>query len=305
MKKGIAGIIAFFLSISCASCAQKPSSSVLLESTGNNPPKDLVMTWEDDGMLKILTIGNSFSEDSMEYVYQIAKSVGVEEVKLGNLVIGGCTLATHTQNARTDAGVYVYRTNSDGRWITKNAQKMRDAILSEDWDYISLQQSSGSSGMTRTYGEALKYMVNYVTELMSANTQLVWNMTWAYQQNSTHPEFINYENNQTRMYESIVNAVKDQVWAQKDIKAVIPTGTAIQNARTSFIGDTLTRDGFHLSLDLGRYIAGLTFVRCLTGLSIDEVDFAPLTISAEEKVVAIEAVNNAVNDPYQATKSKY
>ena len=323
MKKIFAGIMACFLTIGCVSCAQTPndgernsgssssalpeenSSSSSSETTEITPPEALEMDWRDDGVLKILTIGNSFSDDSMEYVYQIAKSAGVEEVKLGNLFIGGCSLATHAQNARADAEAYTYHTNNSGTWNTRSSHKMSDAILSENWDYISLQQASGSSGMTRTYGRALKYMVNYVKGLMSANTKLVWNMTWAYQQNSTHAEFVNYGRDQMRMYESIVNAVQDQVWAQDDIKAVIPTGTAIQNARTSFIGDALTRDGFHLSLDLGRYIAGLTFVRCLTGLSIDGVEFAPSGVTAEEKAVAIESANNATACPYTVTKSIY
>ncbi len=29
---------------------------------------------------------------------------------------------------------------------------------------------------------------------------------------------------------------------------IIPTGTAIQNARTSFVGDHMNRDGYHLDL---------------------------------------------------------
>ena len=32
------------------------------------------------------------------------------------------------------------------------------------------------------------------------------------------------------------------------------TGTAIQNMRTSYIGDNLTRDGYHLSIPMGSCI---------------------------------------------------
>ena len=46
----------------------------------------------EDGILKILTIGNSFSDDTMQYLYKVAKSAGVEKIKLGNLYIGGCSL---------------------------------------------------------------------------------------------------------------------------------------------------------------------------------------------------------------------
>ncbi len=47
------------------------------------------------------------------------------------------------------------------------------------------------------------------------------------------------------MYHAIVDAVKKAGKAYK-IKMIIPTGTAIQNARTSFIGDHMNRDGHHL-----------------------------------------------------------
>ena len=75
------------------------------------------------------------------------------------------------------------------------------------------------------------------------------------------------------MYEVIVNAVDEKVRSNPDIQIVIPFGTAIQNARTSIVGDNQTRDGFHLTMDLGRYVDGLTFVGQLTGLDLNEVNF--------------------------------
>ena len=59
-----------------------------------------------------------------------------------------------------------------------------------------------------------------------------------------------------------------------------------------------TRDGYHLSYALGRYIAGLTFVRALTGLPIDEIGFIPQGINDDAAAVAIESVNTAIQKPY-------
>ncbi len=40
----------------------------------------------------------------------------------------------------------------------------------------------------------------------------------------------------------------------------LPTaGTAIQNLRTSYMGDTLTRDGYHLEVNTGRYTVSMTW----------------------------------------------
>ncbi len=47
--------------------------------------------------MKILSIGNSFSQDAHRYLYEIAKKDGVD-VKPVNLYIGGCSLRTHYIN---------------------------------------------------------------------------------------------------------------------------------------------------------------------------------------------------------------
>ena len=261
-------------------------------------------SWKDDNVLRILTIGNSFSDDTMEYVYQIAQSAGVEQVELGNLYIGGCTLNTHAQNASRDAAAYEYRTNTRGTWSTQQRAKISTAITSTNWDFISLQQASGSSGIESTYSK-LPELIAYVKSLANPEAKLVWNMTWAYQQNSTHEEFPKYDSNQATMYDKILNAVATQVKTQSDITMVSPTGTAIQNARTSYVGDNLTRDGYHLTTDLGRYIAGLTFFHQLTGVSIENVDYAPSGISESLQKIAIESAMNAVKSPTKVTNSQY
>ena len=257
----------------------------------------------EDGVLKILTIGNSFSDDTMQYVYKIAKSAGVEKIKLGNLYIGGCSLDTHTSNAKANARAYDYRTNSADAWVNTPSYRMKDAITSENWDFISLQQASGSSGIKETYAN-LQYMIDYVSSL-APDSKLVWNMTWAYQQDSTHGEFGKYGSSQTQMYQSILEAVQSEVATKNAIEYIVPNGTAIQNARTSYLGDTLTRDGFHLSLDIGRYIAGLTFFYQLTGISIENIEYIPDGVDPDLQKVAIESAINAVNMPFAISASLY
>lgn len=259
--------------------------------------------WASDGALKILTIGNSFSDDSMEYVYQIAENLGVEEIVLGNLYIGGCSLSTHLSNAKNDSAAYTYRLNKDGTWNSTSGYKISTAVASDDWDFISFQQVSGSSGDADTYDDLASLIK--IVEPQNPSARLVWHMTWAYEGDSEHGDFEKYENDQMTMYNAIVDAVKTKILTNSDIEIVIPAGTAIQNARTSYIGDTLTRDGYHLSKDLGRFIAGVTFVHKLTGLSIDNLSYAPTGVDASELLVAIESAKNAVNAPYEVTDSSY
>ena len=254
--------------------------------------------------LKILTIGNSFSEDAQAWLWPIAKKAGVENVYLGSMYIGGCDLDTHYNNAMTNAKAYTYRLNRDDQWIDHDGYTLAEAISSQDWDFISFQQTSLKSGQESTFSKLLP-LINYTKAQLrdNAHPTLVWHMTWAYQQG--YFALNDYGGSQEVMYHAITETVKKIVLPIEDLKIVIPSGTAIQNARTSFVGDTLNRDELHLSYDLGRYIAGLTFFKALTGWDLGEDMYVPAGITEAQRTVAVEAVNNAIEKPFEVTNSVY
>ncbi len=255
--------------------------------------------------IKILAIGNSFSTDCMQYLYQIAKDGGVEEIVLGNLYYGGCSLAQHLSFAKADSGSYKYYKNTTGTWGVTENYKMSDAIADEDWDYISLQQTSKTCGLTDSYGKTLTDLIDYVRS-KNSTAKLIWNMTWAYQQDSTHSSFPNYDKSQQKMYDMIIECVEKCIEPETRFDLMIPCMTSIQNARTSFMGDTLTRDGYHLDYAIGRYIAGLTWYAAITGASVDGITYNPATdrINYDMIAVAKESVKNAMIEPKKITTSK-
>ena len=253
--------------------------------------------------LKVLFIGNSFSDDTIQWMYEIANSLGIDAV-IENMYIGGCSIDTHYSNIINNKAVYEWVHRVNNTWVRTKNYTLAEAIGGQDWDFISLQQSSGYSGAPSSYSK-LQYLIDEVKYYLldEDHTQLVWNMTWAYASDSTHADFSRYNNNQMAMYEAICNAVQTKVLPNEHIKTIIPNGTSIQNARTSFVGDTLNRDGFHLSNDLGRYIAGLTAIKALTGADIDLCSFS--TVNASQTLMAKESVNNALSNPFQVTNSQY
>lgn len=254
-------------------------------------------------MLKVLAIGNSFSIDGMEYLYQIAQDMGVEKIMLGNLYIGGCTLATHHANFLSDKAAYTYYVNTDGDWVSYANHSLNKAVASEDWDVITFQQASGYSGVADSY-EVLPELLAGVKALCP-NAKIGWHMTWAYQADSNHADFAKYNNDQMTMYNAIVAAVQSEILTNADIDFVIPAGTAIQNARTSYLGDTLTRDGYHLSYDIGRYIAGITWVEAITGLDATNLTYCPDGITQEVMDICVESAQNAAATAYAVTNSQY
>lgn len=254
--------------------------------------------------LKVLAIGNSFSSDCMEYLYRIAKDGGVEEIVLGNLYYGGCSLQQHLGFANNDAPEYTYHKNTVGKWDSTKGYKMSAALVDEDWDFITLQQTSKTCGLANSYGDTLTKLVDYIRSKNSKAT-LVWNATWAYQQDSNHSSFSNYDKSQQKMYDMILDCVEKCILPEERFDLVIPCMTSIQNARTSFIGDNLTRDGYHMDYNIGRYIVGLTWFAALTNSPIEAITYNPSTtqITADMMKVAKEAVTAAIKTPMAVTKS--
>jgi hypothetical protein len=246
--------------------------------------------------LRVLAIGNSFSEDAVEnYLHDLGKADGVTLI-IGNMVIGGCSLETHRNNALNDLPLYSYRKiEADGeKHVTPNA-RLADVIPSERWDYISFQQVSNNSGIYDTWFPYLTELLDYTKRrVTNPDVKYALHMTWAYAQNSTHGGFANYGRDQSRMYRAIVDAV-GRAAETADIDIVIPTGTAIQNARSSPLGDTLCRDGYHLDLTVGRFVAACTWYATLTGRSVLSNGFAPESLSESEISIARRSAHDAVH----------
>jgi hypothetical protein len=248
--------------------------------------------------LRILAIGNSFSEDATTYLGEIASNLGVEEVIIGNLYIGGASLETHWNSIKNRTSSYTYYKYSNNQWENKGAKSLVVGLLDEPWDIISMQQVSGLSGIEESLQPYLDDILDYVNETKLTESTFVWHQTWAYAQNSNHSDFPRYEKDQTLMYHSIMDVSQNYILKHDVFTRIIPAGTAIQNLRNTEIGDNLTRDGYHLNV-YGRYVAGLMWFKSLTGLSIDELTYRPTNVTDQQMNLAIEAVNQAYQTKFQ------
>ena len=251
--------------------------------------------------VRILAIGNSFSQDAVEqYLHELAEAEGISTI-IGNMFIGGCSLERHVKNARDNAPAYAYRKiGTDGKKREKGKMSLETVLADEDWDYVSLQQASPFSGMYETYEASLPELIEYVKARLPKKTKLMLHQTWAYASTSRHSGFKNYNCNQLTMYQAIADAVKKAAKANK-IKIVIPSGTAIQNARTSFIGDHLNRDGYHLDVKIGRYTAACTWFERIFKPNVVGNPYTPEGLDEARKAVAQKAAHAAVKHPYKVT----
>ena len=251
--------------------------------------------------LRILAIGNSFSEDAVENnLWNLLDAAGIPAV-VANMYIGGCTLERHYNNSVADAPEYRYRKVRNGKTVEKYGVKLSEALSDEAWTHVSFQQASGLSGLVSTYEPYLTQLLGYVKGFVPVGTVFAFHQTWAYARTSDHPEFPVYGKKQEKMYQRIMNAVSSTLAAHPEITLLIPSGTAIQNGRTSTLGDTFNRDGFHLNYTFGRYTAACAWFAALTGLRASDNPWAPESVDAATAALCRKAADLAYDQPYQVT----
>ena len=215
--------------------------------------------------MKLLSIGNSFSQDAQEWLHQIAVANGVD-LETTNLMIGGCSLETHWSHVVDKECAYYLEQNG------KNMDRMvtlDEGLALDEWDVITVQQASHHSGQPQSYVPYLTDLVAYVRE-KCPNAKIYFHQTWAYEIDSDHGGFVNYGCNQQEMYRRICDCAE---MVKKLIGAtILPSGPVVQYLRENAPvfdykngGMSLNRDGFHLSWEYGRYAAAATWYKVLTG----------------------------------------
>ena len=254
-----------------------------------------------DGIIRILAIGNSFSQDAVEqYLWDLFNAAG-DAVIIGNMYIGGCTLETHYKNSQSDEAKYEYRKVVDGNKTNQISKSLSFGIEDEKWDIITLQQASGKSGLANTYEPYLDSLIAYLGR-KAPKAKLYFHQTWAYASSSNHDEFPNYDKNQMTMYSGIVDATQKALNAHSELVGVIPSGTAVQNGRTSYLGDTFNRDGYHLETTYGRFTAACTWYETLSGKNVTENPWHHSNISDAVAAVCKAAAHAAVVKPFEVTE---
>jgi len=248
--------------------------------------------------IRILAIGNSFSADAVEeYLDDLARAAGIKVI-IGNASIGGCNLEKHWKNAQGDSATYSYRKiNEDGEKTVSPGITLLECITDENWDYITLQQHSGSSGLYETYFPYLPSLIGYVREhATNDHLRLALHQTWAYARDSKHDWFPKYDKDQEKMYKAIVNSISKAA-AETGIDLIIPSGTTIQNARVNMDRDDFCRDGYHLKIDIGRYAAACAWFEALLGKPVTDNPFYPETVSEADARLIRQAAHQAVREP--------
>ena len=311
--------------------------------------------YTDPRPLNILMIGNSFSWDAADFWYDMQTSMTYDAMKsmmadpydvhLAVMYKGSATLAYHATCAMKNTSAYTYTEigpETNYRWMpssgTNASNNILDQLEARDWDIIVIQsyqhEADGTEPRsTYTGGDArftepeasVGYLLDYFAE-REPNAAVYYYMPWA----TTKFYGSDTETGYHAMAKYTETTVPNLTGTNsgKSFAGIIPVGTGIQNARTTYFdalrfssgtGSTallkdpqngLQYDSQHLSFGLGRYIAGIIVAETLIPQEMRKDSYVLPTVKdspavgelpQEYSVIGQLAAKYALQDPFKLT----
>ena len=187
--------------------------------------------------LKVLMIGNSFSESVLAYLPQMVKADASRlKLRLRQAYIGGCSIERHLQEydrALAEPRYRPYLTNLPLPGAPRHSKLKWEAnvpeMLKEDaWDIVTIQQASHQSWRPETYGKDAERLISIIREL-APTAEIIVHKTWAYRKDS--PLLAEWHLTQHQMFQRL-SAAYDKLATDHKFR-LIPVGEAVELFRQS------------------------------------------------------------------------
>lgn len=242
--------------------AQGESASTYIE---NLPKVDLTKD-----SLKVLHIGNSFTENSTVYLSNMVQRAGINtrDMCLYKCNRGGGSFSTFIDcwNDNDVKGYYVSKilggiTLPIASSATPNdGSNIRKVFTDCKWDVIVIQQVSNYSHKYEFWNQ--NHAGGHLPELIDLIR--TYQPQAAIGINMVHAAY-NYNSNTNNLYQLIADSYH-QFCIDYGVDFIIPYGTAVQNIRQSSINTTeygFSNDKLHLASGIGQYVACATYFETL------------------------------------------
>ncbi len=285
-------VVSFFLSLAPFSVAQSPKE------------------------VKVLAVGNSFSENATTYLPQLAAASSEPcTLVLGKATIGGCDFSRHFRHAEAAETDPV---DPEGKPYKNETRSLKDMLLSDKWDFVTIQQASPKSFHPETFRPDAKRLYDYIKKY-APQAEVVIHQTWAYR--GDEPRFgTAFCGSQQEMYRGLCDAYagiaeelgcrlircgdamelarRSPEWGDVDEclkfdrkKAVYPT---LPDQRRSLNGGyswKLVKDQWKLHYDgthanvAGDYLLGCVWLEFFFGVSPVDNSFVPEKLDAKDAAI--------------------
>ena len=277
-------------------------------------------------MIKVLAIGNSFSQNALMFFDELTEASGNRTISQ-NGMIGGCSLGRHMRHV--DA-FEADPKNSEGQPYP-GRKSLKDLLTQEAWDVVTLQQASSKSYKPETYHPHIERLMVYIKK-HAPQAEVVMHQTWAYREDHS---FWGGDLDTDEMYKRLRKTYDDMA-AEMGLR-LIPCGDAFESARQDpawgrFVQDqsfdretavypklpeaeknslhlsywwktTDTDDGKPMLMDdrfhantKGKYLLGCVWFEFLFGESVVGNSFVPDGVSANEAAVLQRIAHRVVSE---------
>ena len=224
--------------------------------------------------LRVLDIGNSYTDDSTHYLPQIVTASGVDisDMCLYKAIRGGATFKNwydiyHDQDT---SGYSVSKVlggldaNISGTAAAGNGERFRNTLLNNEWDLIIIHQVSTYAPYYDRWEEnsGAGYLSKFIRLLRKLQPKATLGFLLVHSYWSGYSG--NTEKSSLQRWKLIAESAM-KLRANYGIDFIIPYGTAIQNLRASSLNNDydLTSDGTHCANGLADYTAACAYFQSL------------------------------------------
>lgn len=229
--------------------------------------------------LKVLDIGNSFTNDATDLLPLIVEASGsdVSNICLYKAIRSSGSFKSWYDVYCDKDTAYTYRIEkvfgglsanvSTGRGAKGDGSLFRKLLTDENWDIIIIQPYYGLGNGTSREG----YLNKFISVIKEHQPNAVIGFYIVHSLWDHHKS--NKEGSSYERWKFVCSSTKS-LQEEYGINFIIPYGTAIENLRSSSLNNEydLTRDGLHLAYGLGRYTAACCYYESLiaprSGISV-------------------------------------
>jgi len=285
----------------------------------------------DAKTVKLLAVGNSFSNNALTYFQEIVKAAGHEAV-VGHAMIGGCDFDRHVRHAEA----YEKDPSDPVGRPYPGKKSLQELLQQEKWEYVTIQQVSHKAPRLETFQPGADKLIAFIRKY-APQAEIVVHQTWAYRDD--HPVggakgFVSTDD----MYRK-VRASYDAFCQEKGFR-LIPSGDAMEAARRDpawgkFVPDPafdpktavypalpaekrslhngyswrkdaksgeyrLGADKFHANAP-GNYLLGCVWFEFFYGTSVVGNPFVPKGVTAEDVAVLQLVAHRVVSEKHRPT----
>ena len=169
--------------------------------------------------LKVLTIGNSFSNSAVGDLSRIVRSDPAYKLLLKRAALGSCSLERHWKE-------HLKAEKNPAHKVYKNGRKkysLKELLQDQKWDIVTLQQVSSQSWRVQTFEPYAENLIALIRKY-APTAEIVLQQTWSY--NASKEELKVWKLTQKEMYERIRDSYIQL--ANRYKLRVIPAGLAVQ-----------------------------------------------------------------------------